>query len=186
MGGISPGTVGGHIGPGIVITLLGLQWALGMGRCLAAGALYSRSWHALPWQCRTPVRFPGEPALKAFFRNAPPNKRMRPKHERVEPAANNHCAFERCSDDARSQRAGVLEYAGPPHLEAVLAWAKAVDAWDGSDKIPVGWEIGKREDLPADDSSKTAKGNAKASSSSSTGTGGSASGSKADPEKDEV
>jgi hypothetical protein len=128
----------------------------------------------------------GAPALKAFFRNAPPNKRMSPKHEHVEPAANNHCAFERCSDDARSQRAGVLEYAGPPHLEAVLAWAKAVDAWDGSDKIPVGWEVGKREDLPADDSLKTAKGNAKASSSSSTGTGGSASGSKADPEKDEV
>lgn len=66
MGGISPGTVGGHVILGIVIALFGLHWALGMGRCLAAGALYSRSWHALPWQCQTPVQFPGEPALKFF------------------------------------------------------------------------------------------------------------------------
>ena len=57
----------------------------------------------------------GAPALKAFFRNAPPKRR-------------------------------VLEYAGPPQLEAVLAWARAVDEWDGSDNTPVGWEVGKRED----------------------------------------
>ena len=42
--------------------------------------------------------------------------------------------------------AGVLEYAGPPDIESVLAWAKAVDAWDGSDKVPVGWEVGKRDE----------------------------------------
>jgi len=47
--------------------------------------------------------------------------------------------------------AGVLEYAGPPNLESVLAWAKAVDEWDGSDKIPVGWEVGKRADTVAAD-----------------------------------
>ena len=60
----------------------------------------------------------GAPALKAFFRNAPPQKR-------------------------------VLEYAGVPSLEAVLEWAKAVDAWDGSDKLAPGWEIGGREEAEA-------------------------------------
>ncbi|EOD40585.1 hypothetical protein EMIHUDRAFT_222705 [Emiliania huxleyi CCMP1516] len=54
----------------------------------------------------------GRPMLKAFFRNAPPGKR-------------------------------VLEYAGPPNEAAVLEWARAVDAWDGSDALADGWEVGK-------------------------------------------
>ena len=67
----------------------------------------------------------GAPALKAFFRNAPPQKR-------------------------------VLEYAGVPSLEAVLDWAKAVDAWDGSDKLAPGWEIGGREEAEAKKKNKEA------------------------------
>ena len=58
---------------------------------------------------------PESPALKAFFRNAPPDKR-------------------------------VLEYRGRPTVEDVLPWAQAVDAWDGSDNLPSGWEVGKREE----------------------------------------
>ena len=44
---------------------------------------------------------------------------------------------------------GVLEYAGPPTLDAVLDWAKAVDAWDGSDTLAPGWEVGRKEDVGA-------------------------------------
>lgn len=53
----------------------------------------------------------GAPALKAFFRNAPPTRR-------------------------------VLEYQGQPSYDAVLSWARAVAAWDGSDTLAHGWEIG--------------------------------------------
>ena len=56
----------------------------------------------------------GSPALKAFFRNGPPGKR-------------------------------VLEYRGPPSEEAVLEWAKAVDAWDGGETLAPGWEVGRAE-----------------------------------------
>lgn len=57
----------------------------------------------------------GAPALKAFFRNAPPPRRM-------------------------------LEYRGPPSFEAVLEWARAVDAWDGGDGAPPGWEVGTHDE----------------------------------------
>jgi thiol-disulfide isomerase/thioredoxin len=70
----------------------------------------------------------GAPALKAFFRNAPPSRR-------------------------------VLEYAGPPHYIAVLEWARAVHAWDGSDELPSGWEVGA-----------TSQGSGSASSSKRTAT----------------
>ena len=63
---------------------------------------------------------PGQPALKAFFRNGPPGKR-------------------------------VLEYRGPPTREAVLEWARAVEAWDGESETPPGWEVG-RDEPPAEPS----------------------------------
>ena len=56
----------------------------------------------------------GAPALKALFRNAPPNKR-------------------------------VLVYQGPPTVDAVLEWAKAVEKWDGSDTAPDGWFVSKED-----------------------------------------
>ncbi|EOD05748.1 hypothetical protein EMIHUDRAFT_219803 [Emiliania huxleyi CCMP1516] len=60
------GTIAGHVFPGSVILLLGLHWAAGIGRCIAVGAPYSRSWHALPWQRGVGAR-PWEPWLKVFF-----------------------------------------------------------------------------------------------------------------------
>ena len=59
----------------------------------------------------------GAPALKAYFRNAPPGKRA-------------------------------LLYTGPPTLEAVLHWSKAIEVWDGSEQPPAGYEVGKKDDLP--------------------------------------
>ena len=41
----------------------------------------------------------------------------------------------------------VLEYAGPAQLDSVLAWAKAVDEWDGSSEIPSGWKVGLKEEV---------------------------------------
>lgn len=38
----------------------------------------------------------------------------------------------------------VLEYQGPPTFDAVLEWARAVEAWDGSDKLAPGWEVGEQ------------------------------------------
>jgi len=64
--GIPKGTIAGHVFPGSVILLLGLHWAAGIGRCIAVGAPYSRSWHALPWQRGVGAR-PWEPWLKVFF-----------------------------------------------------------------------------------------------------------------------
>lgn len=74
----------------------------------------------------------GMPQLKAYFRNAPPGKR-------------------------------VLVYQGQATQEAVLAWAQAIEAWDGSGKLPTGWEVGSSQAKDAASSSSTTR-----SSSSST------------------
>ena len=40
----------------------------------------------------------------------------------------------------------MLQYVGPPNYEAVLAWAEAVASWDGSDNIPKGWEVPRKDE----------------------------------------
>ena len=39
----------------------------------------------------------------------------------------------------------LLEYRGPPSHEAVFAWVKAVAAWDGSEQLPEGWEVPRKD-----------------------------------------